>query len=297
MGAWRHDDRTAVFLGDFIDRGPRQVESVMVARRMVDAGPAVAVMGNHELNAIAWFLPDPESPGEFLRSHFSSKLGGRNREQHQEFLGEVEHRPELHKEIIDWFLTLPLWLELQEIRVVHACWHSRFMAYLSPKLLPGGCLSEELMVPASREPLDESEKDTPEPTVFKAVETLTKGVEIPLPAGHSFLDKDGHRRTRVRVRWWDAGAATFRTAAMLTEEEREELPGTPIPGHARIGYSGTKPVFVGHYWFRGPHERLAPNAACVDYSIGKGGRLCAYRYDGEPSLQDDKFISLSNGEA
>ena len=49
MGAWRHTERTAVFVGDFIDRGPRQVESVMVARRMVDAGTAVAVMGNHEL--------------------------------------------------------------------------------------------------------------------------------------------------------------------------------------------------------------------------------------------------------
>lgn len=50
---WSHPDRQAIFLGDFIDRGPRQVETVDIVRRMVDAGNAQAVMGNHELNAIA----------------------------------------------------------------------------------------------------------------------------------------------------------------------------------------------------------------------------------------------------
>ena len=61
---WRHPDRQAVFLGDFIDRGPKQVETVGIVRRMVDAGAAQAVMGNHELNAIAWFTKDPSNPGE-----------------------------------------------------------------------------------------------------------------------------------------------------------------------------------------------------------------------------------------
>ena len=52
-GAYRHPDRTAIFVGDFIDRGPRQIDSVNAVRRMVDAGTARAVMGNHEFNAIA----------------------------------------------------------------------------------------------------------------------------------------------------------------------------------------------------------------------------------------------------
>ena len=43
-GAWRHPARTAIFVGDFIDRGPAQVRSVTIARRMVDAGAAPAVM-------------------------------------------------------------------------------------------------------------------------------------------------------------------------------------------------------------------------------------------------------------
>ena len=72
-GAWRHPARQAVFVGDFIDRGPRQFDSVDLVRRMVEAGSAQAVMGNHEFNAIAWFLPDPGAPGEYLRRHHSPK--------------------------------------------------------------------------------------------------------------------------------------------------------------------------------------------------------------------------------
>jgi hypothetical protein len=65
-GAWRHPERKVIFLGDFVDLGPRQVDTVMIARRMVEAGAALAVMGNRELNAIAWYLPDPTIPGGVL---------------------------------------------------------------------------------------------------------------------------------------------------------------------------------------------------------------------------------------
>lgn len=50
---WRHPERTAIFVGDFIDRGPGQLETLRIVRSMVDAGSALAVMGNHEFNAIA----------------------------------------------------------------------------------------------------------------------------------------------------------------------------------------------------------------------------------------------------
>jgi hypothetical protein len=37
-GAWRHPDRSAVFVGDLIDRGMRQVATVELVRAMVEAG-------------------------------------------------------------------------------------------------------------------------------------------------------------------------------------------------------------------------------------------------------------------
>ena len=63
-GAWRHPERKAIFMGDFIDKGPKQVETVDIVRRMVEENNAMAVMGNHEFNAIAWHLPRPEMQGD-----------------------------------------------------------------------------------------------------------------------------------------------------------------------------------------------------------------------------------------
>jgi len=125
---------------------------VQIVRRMVDAGAALAVMGNHELNAIAWHTPDPRRPGQYLRSHDSPTWGAKNRKQHAAFLDEVESKPALHYEIVEWFLTLPLWLDLPALHVVHACWHPVFMAWLAPRLERGRYLTRELMIPATDEP-------------------------------------------------------------------------------------------------------------------------------------------------
>lgn len=289
-GCWSHPGRTAIFLGDFIDRGPHQLDSVKTVRRMVDSGAALAVMGNHELNAVAWHTPDPEIPGEYLRPHFSAKWGEKNRKQHERFLAEVEHKPDLHREIIDWFLTLPLWLDLPAIRVVHACWHGRFMDWLRPYLADGNKLGPGLLPEVTREPENETEKDNATPSLFKAAEALTKGIEIPLPPGHSFFDKDGIERRRVRVRWWDAEASSYRDAAMLPKDARRQLATELIPQHARVDLPNDKPIFFGHYWLTGTPDILSPDATCLDYSAGKGGPLVAYRWDGESRLKQKNLV-------
>lgn len=288
--AWRHAERKAIFVGDFIDLGPDQVETVMIVRRMVENESALAIMGNHELNAIAWFLPDSHVPGEYLRPHFSKRWGKKNRDQHAAFLREVENKPELHREIVEWFLSLPLWLDLDNLRVVHACWHPTMMDYLAPILLPGQRLSVELMAAATREPEDESEKDSPKPSIFKAVEMLTKGMEVPLPSPHRFRDKYDIERNRVRVRWWDREATTYREAALVEERSRNGLPETAIPLAARAEFPTDKPIFIGHYWLTGEQAPLSCSVVCVDYSAGKGGPLCAYRRNGDLQLCTSQFV-------
>jgi hypothetical protein len=256
---------------------------------MVDAGSALAVMGNHDFNAIAWYLPDPANPGDYLRPHFSKENGKRNGQQHAKFLGEVEDRPSLHKEIIDWLLSLPLWLDLPELRIVHACWHSQFMEYMGPRLLPGALLSAELMQAATSEPESEAEKDSPEPSIFKAVDMLLKGMEVTLPGGRSFIDKSGIPRTRARVRWWASGPISYREATLLDGSLREQLPDLPIPRHLPTCQVTEKPTFFGHYSFAGPPRLLLPQIACVDYGAGHHGPLCAYRWAGETTLTANHF--------
>jgi hypothetical protein len=71
-GVFRHPERKMIFVGDFGDRGPQQREVVRIARSMCEAGVAMAVMGNHEFNAIGWAAQNND--GKFLRSHLESRI-------------------------------------------------------------------------------------------------------------------------------------------------------------------------------------------------------------------------------
>lgn len=281
-GAYHHPSRTAIFVGDLIDRGPQQIAAYRLARNMMDAGSALVTMGNHEFNAIAWHLPDPDhkSTGQFLRPRHG-ELGAKNRQQHSAFLAEVEGSA-LHAEIVDWFLTLPLWLDLPGLRVVHACWDESAMSQIKHLLGEGATLTPELMVRASRT----------EDLVFHAVETILKGPEVTLPGGTAYRDADGHERRTARLRWWDNGSSSYQDLAMVPKAQRAELPNSPVP-QSRVTYDNAKPVFFGHYWMTGEPTLQGRHVACVDYSAGKGGPLVAYRWNGEQQLDVKNFVSTA----
>jgi hypothetical protein len=103
---------------------------------MCETGAARAVMGNHEFNAIGWATQDKD--GAFLRSH-----SAKNANQHAKFLVQVEDSSEGHKDAIDWFRSVPVWLDLPEFRVVHACWHDASCDALKLFLDKAGRLTEE----------------------------------------------------------------------------------------------------------------------------------------------------------
>src|SRR3984957_11805818 len=273
-GVWRHTDRTAIFVGDLIDRGPKQLETVDLVRRMVDAGTAQCILGNHEFNAIAWVTPDLLHPGKFLRDHH--KPG--NREQHQAFLDVVEGTPR-QKDITDWFKTLPLWLELPGLRIVHACWHQQSMDRLKPLLRSNQTLTEEVIALGSRNGH----------SIYEAIEIVCKGPEVELPAGISFQDKDGKVRHEVRVRWWVPQALTYRDAAIVPRDEEANVPNDPLPAEWRGHQHSGPPVLFGHYWFGDTPTVLSKLFACLDYSVAKGGPLVAYRWDGESELSSGKM--------
>ena len=280
MGAWRHPDRKAMFVGDLIDRGPGQLETLDIVRRMIDAGSARAVLGNHELNGIAFGTQDPDRPKHFLRIR-----GTKNKGQHQAFLTEVGLDSPLHKEWINWFMTLPLWIETDELRLVHACWHPQSMAAIADQLGPNNTLTPELLVASCR-------KNSAE---FNAVEAICKGLELDLPQDVTFTDKQGIVRNRTRIKWWDEKANTYRSAALIGPTA-SQLPEDLIPEEVRTTYDQVKPVFFGHYWMTGNPSILSDKTCCVDYSAARDSEpLVAYRYDGEKTLSNEKLIAVLPG--
>jgi hypothetical protein len=275
--SYRHPTRKVIFLGDFIDRGPQQRQVLNIVMPMVNTGAAQSVLANHEFNALAFHTKDPGNEKEWLRPHTEKNI-----KQHQKFLDEFssEDDKEELRRVLDWFYSLPLWLDLNGIRIVHACWHEPSIQYLQGQLGSDKVLTPELLIKASKQ-------GTPE---YTAIEILLKGWEQPLPNGLTFKDKDGNIRNAIRTKWWLNGPATLKSANIMSGLD-PLLPETLLEEGCLPGYKESDPpVFVGHYWLSGEPKPLAKNVACLDYSVAKNGKLVAYRWDGESVLEEKKFV-------
>lgn len=280
-GVWQHPERKVIFLGDFVDKGPEQVEVVRIAKAMVESDNAQAVMGNHEYNAVLWATEQAQSPGDYLRTHIP-----KNRNQHREFLEQVIEGSELHLEFVEWFKKLPLYLDMEGLRVVHACWHPDHLNVVEKFTDQNNCLSKGSW----------EESANKETELFEAIEVLLKGLEVKLPEGIVFFDAYGHERTNIRTKWWQTGQdITFKNMALAPPSVIKQIPEKSPKQNVLPGYDGMKPVFVGHYWLTGTPAPFTEHVACLDYSVAadKNGKLCAYQWDGELQLDQNKFCYVN----
>ncbi|WP_339911081.1 metallophosphoesterase [Symmachiella dynata] len=279
-GHYANPQRTAVFVGDFIDRGPQIREVLQIVRPMVEAGSARAVMGNHEFNAIAWNTLHPTENHRYLRPH-TEKNNGQFAETWTQLTTE-----ELAS-AIDWFRTLPMWLALEGINVVHACWQPSHQETITAALKQYGGVTTDFMVDATNQGSD----------LYLAVDDVLKGKEFPLPEGITYRDKDGNLRTNVRVRWFESPEGkSLRDYALPPAPLAPDTPLSESMVDTRAVYAAdAPPVFLGHYWLWSDRPtRLATNVACVDYSVAKDGILCAYRWNGEQELADKNFLWVAS---
>lgn len=276
-GAYRHSDpnRIAVSLGDLVDRGPRQFDSLDIFRRMRDAGTGIALMGNHEHAAIGWFHEHPTEPGKFLRSHSE-----KNRKQHQVFLDSVQGNRQLHQELVEWMMTMPLFFEADGVRATHACWHPASINALGAHVEADGSLKRDAL-------LATYDKASP---LHVPNEIVLRGPEVDLPEGVSYFDAGGQERFKSRLRWWDETLNTYRSGAITDDVCFDKVPETPLPLESLVIDPDDRPVFFGHYWLPGTPQLLSAKRACLDFSVAAGGALTAYRWDGEPVLTADKLV-------
>jgi len=273
-GAFSHPDRRVIFMGDFIDRGAQIRETLEIVRRMVDAGSALAVMGNHELNFLAHHVPHPRHPGECLRED-------RKKKQLKNTLEQLSDADRIDS--MEWFRTLPLWLDLDGLRVVHACWDADCIASLTGK------------VPGRIDDAFLAEACLAEGVFHWPVQITLKGKEVTLPGKAKYFDKRGKEREEMRVRWYEsAGTHTYDSYALASEKIGCNQPlEEAVIQEARPYPPNDKPVFVGHYGLEGDRVSglLAKNVACVDW-VPPGDGLCGYRWEGEPELRLDRFVMV-----
>ncbi len=277
-GVYRHPERQAVFIGDIIDRGPRIRESLQLVRDMVEVGSARIVMGNHEYYALAWCTRVGEAGAETpIRAHT-----GRHRRIIERTLAEFRDYPDEWADYLDWFMTLPLFLEFDGIRCVHACWDQEMIDGLLARN-PAACMDHDFLC------------ETAEVGSFahRCVDRLLRGTTMRLPDGRSITSDDGYKRFRFRTKFWERNPQTIGDIVFQPDALPREVEGRSLSARQQeelLFYGEDQPpLFIGHYWLEGRPEPLTPNLVCLDYSAVKYGSLVAYRYDGEERLSADKF--------
>jgi hypothetical protein len=292
---YRHDGtsyvppagRCALFLGDLIDPKPGYAcpggvrDTLHAIKAMADRGQARVIMGNHEFNAICYHTPGRTE--KWLRHH-----GDKNQATHQ---GTLDDFPD-HKDPagewqtlwMPWLKRLPLFLDLNGLRAVHACWHPQHIA-----LLDGRTLEDEDFLHAA------ADKTTPE---GEAIEIVLKGIEVPLPPPYGFFDHTGAWRKNFRARWWELPADGI-DCRDLVFPANHAIPTIPVPPDAAAMFqpypAEAPPVFFGHY-FKPADAALdpeRPNVACLDHSGANDGPLVAYRWKGESLINPDHYLTHS----
>ncbi|MFT5442531.1 MAG: hypothetical protein ACI8W3_001575 [Myxococcota bacterium] len=270
----RHPEkRKLVFLGDLVDRGPDSPGVLRAVMRLVEAGNAQCIAGNHELNAVR------NEPGK-KRSGEGWWYG-----HDEDEYSYVQVDPyEKERSFLPFLRSLPGALEREDLRVVHACWSepsieklrsadsvidafNKEAAALKPELeelgnvlkaiwnskewTPGAIRNKEQKLNLIPELARYDELNQ----IGNAIKVATSGIER---AAQDSFYASGKWRMVERVPWWH-------------------------------DYSGP-PVVVGHYWRRyspgqarleekanadvfgdtPPESALGAERSvmCIDYSVG-----------------------------
>ena len=193
-------------------------------------------------------------------------------------MDEFPFGSEKHKEIIAWLKTLPVSLDLDEFRVVHACWDDSSLDIMQAYLDENNCFMDNAyyLYGSEMEPL------------YSAIESVLKSPEYKLPQGVSYEDARGQERDAARIFWWrdknlpNAERIELRDTVLNEEQETSINKGRLRDEFMRV----SKPTFVGHYYLHGDVE-FTEDVAVLDYR----DQVTAYRWDkGHKGFERKNFV-------
>lgn len=264
------EDRKVIFVGDLCDRGPDSTQVIKIVKNLIEKGNAQAILGNHEINLLQNKAKD--GAGWYFEEQIE-----KDKNYHPFNIASNEDK----KMVYEFLVGLPLALERDDLRIVHAAWDNKRIEYV--KKIPLGQVANEyiqneenidneirssgLLDAYKEEQKKWGKEQASEKGVLPFLETtaqynlahqmrnplrvLTSGVEEKATEGYY---ASGKWRFVQRCAWWDS-------------------------------YQDDVPVIVGHYWRKlksstSDHESLfnnieaiswhgkKNNVFCVDYSVG-----------------------------
>lgn len=238
--------RRLIFVGDLTDRGPDSPAVVELVASLIEAGRAQCVLGNHDLN----ILLDHRKPENkwFWGEEF---LDGNGRVIPQRLADDG-----IQRRVRALFRSLPMALEREDLRVIHACWNDE-------------------MIQAARQSSDVIALYDHH---YELIEKSFPGLDL------DEIDRRLARQNRNPVKRLTSGP-----------EERSDVPihsGGKIRHERRVhwwnDYPGPFCVF-GHYSILDGQPRSGRAAFCVDYGVGQRWRE---RLTDKPSGFEHRLAAL-----
>lgn len=219
------EGRRLVFVGDLTDRGPDSPAVVTLVRQLIDAGRAQCVLGNHDLNILLRH-----------RKHDNGWFFGETFFENDKLVPQQLADDSIRTELRSFFHTLPIALEREDLRVVHAFWQDDMIQIARNSSDAESLYNKHRALIDNSFPgldLDDVDKGLRHQNL-NPVKQITSGpeerIETPVLAA-------GKWRSEQRVQWW-------------------------------TDYRGTFCVF-GHYSVPETQCRGNTHAFCADYGVGK----------------------------
>ena len=244
------EGRLPIFVGDLIDRGPKIRETIEFVKNMVDNKLALCIAGNHEYNAVNFWKLTKNSTG-YYRKHCRANII-----QHFATIKAFQNRDEEWETYLKWMENLPIIIEMDNFRVVHASYHPSVLKMVN-KISQISKNPNYLIQSLSREGDDADWHVDDKLTVQDITEKVLKGTETKLPDGIHFYDKDKTKRTKARIKWWlKPQNNTYNNYLEPLAGQQAILKDMPvdvnlIDSYYLDGYSeNEKPVYFGHYWLQ-----------------------------------------------
>jgi hypothetical protein len=140
---------------------------------------AIALMGNHEYNALAYAY---QLPGDsFLRPH-----NEKNNKQHEATLKEFKGYHNEWASYLNWFYCA-LFVDFAKLRAVHACWDKEHIEWLQQRRYR--TMNRELLVQSH----DKNGQ------AYAVINDILKGKEFTIPEEYAWKDKAAIEN---REPWW-----------------------------------------------------------------------------------------------
>ena len=244
------EGRKALFVGDLINRGPNVLGVLSLVREMHEEGNALVTIGNHEFRVIQELVNFGKIENDKIAPH------------------------------MNWIRSWPLFLELPELRAVHAAWHFSSISKLkNARLDDDGFIAKTL------------NKTAPEKL---AIDRILYGIKVSLPKKIEMVDRFEIQRQKGRVRWWESPSeksfADYLFSPMYPSpsdlypkgEEVREIEPYEFP---------EKPVFVGHYCLPPNIPKVNGQVVCIDGCVTCDKILWAYQWNGEKRPTTRNLVS------